>query len=56
VDLILGGIIVSGWPATSTWVIGILVGVNLFMYGVALIMTALASKDVTPDAPSGYRA
>jgi uncharacterized membrane protein HdeD (DUF308 family) len=56
VDLILGGIIVSGWPATSTWVIGILVGVNLFMYGVALIMTALASKDVTPEAPSGYRA
>ena len=56
VDLILGGIIVSGWPATSTWVIGILVGVNLFMYGVALIMTALASKDVTPDAPSRYRA
>ena len=56
VDLILGGIIVSGWPATSTWIIGIRVGVNLFMYGVALIMTALASKDVTPDAPSRYRA
>jgi uncharacterized membrane protein HdeD (DUF308 family) len=56
VDLILGGIIVSGWPATSTWVIGILVGVNLFMYGVALIMTALASKDVTPETPGGYRA
>jgi uncharacterized membrane protein HdeD (DUF308 family) len=56
VDLILGGIIVSGWPATSTWIIGILVGVNLFMYGVALIMTALASKDVTPETPGGYRA
>jgi uncharacterized membrane protein HdeD (DUF308 family) len=57
VDLILGGIIISGWPETSTWVLGILVGVNLFMFGVALIMTAFASRDVTPVAPPrGYRA
>ena len=48
VDLILGGIIISGWPETSAWVLGILVGVNLFMFGVALIMTAFASRDVTP--------
>ncbi len=48
VDLILGGIILSGWPETSAWVIGILVGVNLFMFGIALIMTAFASRDVTP--------
>ena len=57
VDLILGGIIMSGWPETSTWVLGILVGVNLFMFGVALIMTAFASRDVTPMAPArAYRA
>ena len=57
VDLILGGIIVSGWPETSAWVLGILVGVNLFMFGVALIMTAFASRDVTPVAPAkAYRA
>ncbi|HWJ18467.1 MAG TPA: HdeD family acid-resistance protein [Geobacterales bacterium] len=57
VDLILGGIIMSGWPETSAWVLGILVGVNLFMFGVALIMTAFASKDVTPvAAPRAYRA
>ena len=57
VDLILGGIIMSGWPETSAWVLGILVGVNLFMFGVALIMTAFASKDVTPVAPPrAYRA
>ena len=57
VDLILGGIIISGWPETSTWVLGILVGVNLFMFGVALIMTAFASRDVTPAAPPrSYRA
>ena len=57
VDLILGGIIISGWPETSTWVLGILVGVNLFMFGVALIMTAFASRNVTPAAPPrAYRA
>lgn len=47
VDLILGGIIISGWPETSTWVLGILVGVNLFMFGVALIMTAFASRNAS---------
>ena len=57
VDLILGGIIMSGWPETSAWVLGILVGVNLFMFGVALIMTAFASREVTPVAPPrAYRA
>jgi uncharacterized membrane protein HdeD (DUF308 family) len=57
VDLILGGMIISGWPETSTWVLGILVGINLFMFGIALIMTAFASRDVTPVAPPrAYRA
>jgi uncharacterized membrane protein HdeD (DUF308 family) len=56
VDLILAGIIMSGWPETSSWVLGILVGVNLLMYGIALIMTAIASRDVTPATPPAYRA
>jgi uncharacterized membrane protein HdeD (DUF308 family) len=56
VDIILAGIILSGWPETSTWVLGILAGVNLLMYGISLIMTALASRDVTPAAPRAYGA
>ncbi len=56
VDLILAGIIMSGWPETSTWVLGLLAGVNLLMYGIALIMTAIASRDVTPEAPRAFRA
>ncbi len=58
VDLILAGIIMSGWPETSAWVIGILVGVNLLMVGISLIMTAIAGREVTTtsDAPSAYRA
>jgi uncharacterized membrane protein HdeD (DUF308 family) len=61
VDLILAGIIMSGWPETSAWVIGILVGVNLLMIGISLIMTAIAGRDVASaptesEAPSAYRA
>lgn len=54
VDLILAGIIMSGWPETSAWVLGILAGVNLLMYGIALIMTAIASREVTPASPRAY--
>ncbi|KAI95444.1 hypothetical protein T281_05325 [Rhodomicrobium udaipurense JA643] len=49
VDLVLAGIIISGFPLDSAWVLGVLVGVYLLMYGIALIMTALASRDVSPE-------
>jgi uncharacterized membrane protein HdeD (DUF308 family) len=47
VDLLLAAIIISGWPGTATWVIGLLVGINLFMSGVALVMTSIACRSVT---------
>lgn len=50
VDLFLAAIILAGWPQTSTWVLGLLVGINLFMYGVALIMTAFAGRTVTDES------
>lgn len=55
VDLILAGIIIAGWPETATWVIGVLVGVNLLVYGVALVMTAIACRSVTgiPSSRAG---
>src|SRR5437763_9303384 len=34
-DLVLAAIIISGWPGTAAWVLGLLVGINLFMSGVA---------------------
>lgn len=49
IDLILAAIILAGWPETSAWVLGLLVGVNLLMYGIALIMTALASRTLTKE-------
>jgi uncharacterized membrane protein HdeD (DUF308 family) len=47
VDLVLAAIIIAGWPGTAAWVLGLLVGINLFMSGVALVMTALACRSVT---------
>jgi uncharacterized membrane protein HdeD (DUF308 family) len=44
VDLILGGMIFSGLPATATWAIGLLVGINLAFGGVALMGMALHAR------------
>jgi uncharacterized membrane protein HdeD (DUF308 family) len=54
VDLILAAIIMYGWPGTAAWVIGLLVGVNLFMYGLALIMTAIASRSVSTGPADAF--
>jgi uncharacterized membrane protein HdeD (DUF308 family) len=32
-DLVLAGIIIYGWPATATWTLGVLAGVNLITSG-----------------------
>ena len=55
VDLILAAIIISGWPGTAEWTLGLLFGINLFMWGLSLVMTALACRTV-PDAPPVARA
>jgi uncharacterized membrane protein HdeD (DUF308 family) len=57
-DLILAGIILAGWPGTVAWALGLLVGVNLFMSGLALVMTAIACRsasDVTATAAPARR-
>jgi uncharacterized membrane protein HdeD (DUF308 family) len=46
-DLILAGIILAGWPGTIAWALGLLIGINLFMSGLALVMTALACRSVS---------
>src|SRR5271166_171226 len=49
-DLILAGIIVAGWPGSVAWALGLLIGINLFMSGLALVMTAIACRSIK-DAP-----
>jgi len=46
VNLILALIILSGWPGTAAWTLGLLFGINLFMWGLSLVMTALACRAV----------
>jgi uncharacterized membrane protein HdeD (DUF308 family) len=50
VDLILAGIIIAGWPGSVAWALGLLIGINLFLSGLALVMTAIACRSVN-DAP-----
>lgn len=50
-DLILAWLIVSGWPSTAAWALGLIVGVNLITSGVATIIVANASARVL-EVPS----
>jgi uncharacterized membrane protein HdeD (DUF308 family) len=40
-DILLAALIISGWPGTAAWVIGLIVGIDLAFGGLALIMVAL---------------
>lgn len=37
IALLMSGIILWGWPATSLWVIGLLVGINMVFFGFSLL-------------------
>jgi uncharacterized membrane protein HdeD (DUF308 family) len=43
-DLVLATVIMSGWPGTAAWAIGLLVGMNMTFFGVALTVLALAAR------------
>ena len=51
VDLVLALIIVLGLPGTATWVLGLLVGINLVMTGVALTMAAVCVRRMADAMP-----
>lgn len=37
IALLMAGIILYGWPGTSLWVIGLLVGINMIFFGFSLL-------------------
>jgi uncharacterized membrane protein HdeD (DUF308 family) len=47
VDIALAALILSGWPGSAGWVIGLLVGINLLMTGAALLVASIYSRDIT---------
>lgn len=46
VTLLLAGMIWSGFPNNSAWVIGLLVGINIISSGISRIMLSLAARSV----------
>jgi len=44
IDLILAGIIISGFPGTIAWALGLLVGIDLVFGGGSLIAMALDAR------------
>ena len=51
VDLILAGLILAGLPGTAAWAIGLIVGVNLFFGGVALVALAFRREAAPRQGP-----
>ncbi|MGE4651486.1 MAG: DUF308 domain-containing protein [Myxococcota bacterium] len=50
--LFLGGMLWWEWPGDSAWALGLLLGVNLLMGGLAMIMLALALRGSGGDGPA----
>jgi uncharacterized membrane protein HdeD (DUF308 family) len=44
IDLVLAGLVISGWPATGIWVLGLYVGINMLFTGFAFIFAALGAR------------
>jgi uncharacterized membrane protein HdeD (DUF308 family) len=44
ITLLLGGLIWLGWPSSSVWAIGTLLGVNLLMTGISRLGIGLAAR------------
>jgi uncharacterized membrane protein HdeD (DUF308 family) len=48
-DLLLAGLIISGWPGSAAWALGLIVGVNLITSGVAVTMVAIAGRRLVDE-------
>ena len=42
--LVIGGLILFGWPASAVWAIGLLVGIQFFFSGMMMTTMALAAR------------
>lgn len=48
-DLILGVLIGAGWPVTGLWVIGLFVGIEMLIYGIAWIAGSFAYREAEKE-------
>jgi uncharacterized membrane protein HdeD (DUF308 family) len=49
ITLVLGWMVWYGWPASSLWVLGTLVGISMLMAGIARLMMALTVRRFLRD-------
>lgn len=47
ISFILGILIINNWPASSLFIIGLFVGIDLFFWGWAYMMAALYAKSIS---------
>jgi uncharacterized membrane protein HdeD (DUF308 family) len=52
VDLVLGFLILNGWPDSSLWVIGLFVGIDLLFHGWSWVILALTVRTASEAAPA----
>jgi uncharacterized membrane protein HdeD (DUF308 family) len=50
VDLVLGFLILNGWPDSSLWVIGLFVGIDLLFHGWSWVILALTVRTASETA------
>jgi uncharacterized membrane protein HdeD (DUF308 family) len=48
VSAVLGGMILAGWPVSSVWVIGTLVGIDLVVNGLRFVAFGLVVRKLPP--------
>jgi uncharacterized membrane protein HdeD (DUF308 family) len=44
-SLVLAVVFIAGWPFTTVWLVGLLIGISLFVDGLTLMMLGLAATD-----------
>lgn len=53
ITLILGILVINGWPGTTIWFIGFYVGISILFSGISLLAASLAARKVATDVIDG---
>jgi uncharacterized membrane protein HdeD (DUF308 family) len=54
-DLVLAAMLISGWPSTAIWALGLIVGLNLITSGLAIVMVASGARNLVRMAKQATR-
>jgi len=54
-DLVLAWLMISGWPGTAIWALGLIAGINLMTSGLGITMAAIAGRRLAKGVASAMR-